>query len=122
MSHIVSIQTEVRDANAIKLACERMRLPEPTFGTAKLFSGSATGWTVQLPGWRYPVVIDANTAKVSFDNYGGAWGDQTHLDRLLQSYAVEKAKLEARKKGHTVNEQSLNDGSIKVTISVGAQQ
>ena len=33
--------------------------------------------------------------------------------------AVEKAKLEARRKGHTVFEQPLSDGSIKLTIQVG---
>ncbi|WP_296454333.1 hypothetical protein [Rubinisphaera sp.] len=44
---------------------------------------------------------------------------QVHLDRYLQSYAVEKARLEARKKGHTITEQSLEDGSIKLTVNVG---
>jgi hypothetical protein len=46
------------------------------------------------------------------------WGDPSKLDALLQMYAVEKAKIEARKKGHTVSEQSLSDGSIKLTIQV----
>ena len=31
-------------------------------------------------------------------------------------YAVEKAKLEARKQGHAVSEQALQDGSIKLQI------
>ena len=54
-----------------------------------------------------------------FDNFGGAWGEQRHLDRFLQAYAVEKAKLEARKKGYTATEQTLTDGAIKLTIQVG---
>ena len=37
----------------------------------------------------------------------------------VYSVAVEKAKLEARKKGHSVSEQKLTDGSIKLTIQVG---
>ena len=41
------------------------------------------------------------------------------LDRFLQMYAVEKAKLEARRQGHSVTEQSLADGSVKLTINVG---
>ncbi|UUO07884.1 DUF1257 domain-containing protein [Blastopirellula sp. J2-11] len=121
MSHIVSIQTEVRDPAAIRLACDRLRLPEPVFGQAKLFSRSETGWAVKLPDWRYPVVCDVATAKVAFDNYGGRWGDRSHLDRFLQGYAVEKAKLEAVKKGHSVFEQSLEDGSIKLTVNVRGQ-
>ena len=41
MSHIVQIQTEIRDAAAIRAACNRLRLPEPVFGEVKLFSSSA---------------------------------------------------------------------------------
>lgn len=38
----------------------------------------------------------------------------------LHSVAFEKAKLEARKKGYTVSEQMLQDGSIKLQIHAGA--
>ena len=44
--------------------------------------------------------------------------DQKELDHLLQCYAVEKARIEARKKGHTCTESQLADGSIKLTIAV----
>ena len=119
MSHIVEIQTEIRDPVAIQAACQRLNLPEPVFGEVKLFTTSATGWAVRLPDWTYPVVCDVNTAKIAYDNYEGRWGDPKQLHRFQQSYAVEKAKIEARKKGHTVFEQPLNDGSIKLTIQVG---
>lgn len=119
MSHIVQIQTEIRDAGAIRAACNRLHLPEPVFGESRLFSGSKTGWAVQLPDWRYAVVCDVNTGRIDFDHYGGRWGEQAQLDRFLQAYAVEKAKIEAHKKGHAVTEQQLTDGSIKVTIQVG---
>jgi hypothetical protein len=84
-----------------------------------LFTSSATGWAVSLPDWRYPVVCDCATAKIAYDNYGGHWGNQEQLDRFLQGYAAEKAKIEARKSGHTVTEQQLADGSVKLTINVG---
>ena len=119
MSHIVQIQTEVRDPVAVRSACDRLRLPQPTHGTFKLFSSQATGLSVELPEWRYPVVCDTANGQVRYDNYGGRWGKQEQLDRFLQAYAVEKAKVEARKKGHTVTEQPLTDGSIKLTVQVG---
>ncbi len=119
MSHIVEIMTEVRDPVAIQAACQRLTLPEPVFGEFKLFTTSATGWAVRLPEWRYPAVCDLNTAKIAYDNYEGRWGDPQQLHRFLQGYAVEKAKLEARRKGHSVFEQPLNDGSVKLTIQVG---
>ena len=119
MSHIVSIKTEVRDAAAVRAACQRLKLPQPVHGTTKLFSGEATGLAVELPDWRYPAVCDTTTGQVHYDNYNGQWGEQKHLDAFLQSYAVEKAKIEARRKGHSCTEQPLADGSIKLTINVG---
>ena len=119
MSHIVTIKTEVRDPVAVAATCRRLNLAEPVRGTARLFNGEATGLLVELPAWRYPVVVDTAAGTVKFDNYGGAWGDQKELDRFFQAYAAEKAKIEARRNGHSVTEQSLADGSIKLTIHVG---
>jgi hypothetical protein len=97
LSHIVTIKTEVRDHAAVSAACRRLELPPPLHGTAQLFSGEATGLIVRLPDWTYPIVVDTTTGQVHYDNYNGAWGDQAQLDRFLQIYAVEKARIEARK-------------------------
>jgi hypothetical protein len=64
------------------------RRPELEFtyhtGTAKkmfrhgepvqLLSESATGWTVQLPGWIYLVVVKFDSGEARYDNYNGSWG------------------------------------------------
>src|SRR6202790_1619564 len=107
MSHIVTIQTRLHDPAAVAAACKRLGLAEPVHGKAKLYSGEAEGLLLQLPGWRYPAVIDVLTGAVRYDNFQERWGEQQHLDRFLQAYAVEKAKLEARKKGYAVHEQAL---------------
>lgn len=119
MSHIVTIQTEVRDSAAVRGACQRRQLPAPVDGTHRLFSGEATGLAVQLPDWRYPVVCELTSGQLLYDNYEGRWGDQQQLDAFRQSYAIEKARIEARKQGHTVTEQKLADGSVKLTVNVG---
>ena len=119
MSHIVQIKTEVRDTVAVQAACQRLGLEVPVLGTVTLFATEASGLLVRLPGWIYPVVFDTRSGQVRFDNYGGRWGEQVQLDRFLQAYAVEKATLEARRKGHTVTEQTLGNGSIKLTVTVG---
>ena len=118
MSHIVTIKTEARDPAAIQAACKRLGLAEPVMGKTRLFSGEVHGLAVKLPGWHYPVVADLATGQVKFDNFGGRWGDQERLDAFLQAYACEKTKIEARKRGHTVTEQQLADGSVKLTIQV----
>ncbi len=48
MSHIVSIQTEVRDPVAVRSACELHKLPQPTHGKFKLFTSTATSLDGQL--------------------------------------------------------------------------
>jgi hypothetical protein len=116
MSHIVTLQTKVRDPAALAAACQRLGLAAPVQGMAQLFSGEVTGLRVQLPGWQYPVVIDTATGELRYDNYNGVWGEQAHLDRFLQVYAVEVVKLEARKKGYQVTEQALQDGAIRLQI------
>src|SRR5271156_277879 len=119
MSHIVTIKTKVTDPAALVAACRRLGLEQPIRGMAELFSAQATGLIVKLPGWQFPVVADVTTGEVKFDNYGGARGSPVELDKLLQAYAVERAKSEARRTGHTVTEQTLANGSIKLTVQIG---
>ena len=119
MSHVVEIKTEIRDEAAVKAACTRLQIPTPEHKTVRLFSATATGLCVQLPGWSYPVVANLATGQLQYDNYNGHWGEQARLNTFLQAYAVEKAKIEARKKGHSVSETRLHDGSIRVTVRVG---
>ena len=119
MSHIIHIEAKIRDPAALAAACTRLGLAPPVEGRARLFTTEASGLIVQLPGWTYPAVIDVASGSVAVDNYNGAWGEQRELDRLLQAYAVEKSKIEARRAGHQITEQALADGSIKLTIQVG---
>ena len=121
MSHIVEIKTEIRDPVAAAAACRRLHLPNPKQKQHKLYSGVVTGLGIELPGWKYPVVCNTDSGKIKYDNYEGRWGEQHYLDRLLQLYAVEKTKLESRRRGHAVTEQKLTNGSIKLTIHVGGE-
>ena len=119
MSHVVQIQTQVRSAAAVRAGCKRLGLAEPVEGEVKLFSETVSGLAVQLRDWRYPVVFNVTTGESKFDNYEGRWGKQERLSEFLQAYAIEATKIEARRKGYTVIEQPLVDGSVKLTLSVG---
>lgn len=118
MSHIVRIETEVRDARAVAAAANRLELPPPELGTHQLFTSQAAGLAVRLPEWRYPLVCQLQTGQLAFDNYGGAWGDRMELDRFLQAYAIEKTRLEARRSGFAVTEAPLAGGAVKLTLHV----
>jgi hypothetical protein len=119
MSQIVSIQAKIHDPVAVAAACTRLGLAAPGQGTAKLYSGEAEGLIVQLPGWKYPTVIDTLSGTVSYDNFEEIWGEQRCLENFFQAYLVEKAKSEARKAGLTCSEQVLEDGSVKIQIETG---
>ncbi|HWE35746.1 MAG TPA: hypothetical protein VG406_04175 [Isosphaeraceae bacterium] len=119
MSHIVTIEAEARDPVAVAAACRRLGLSEPVMGATKLFDGEATGLLVKLHGWLYPAVVETATGRIRYDNYGGAWGEEAQLGRFRQAYALEKAAIEARKRGHSVSERALADGSVKLTVTVG---
>ena len=119
MSHIVCISVEVKDLEAVKSACRRLELKEPVHGKAEIFQTEVEGVLVELPEWIYPVVCNLETGEVKYDTYNGNWGDEKHLHRFVQMYGVEKATLEARRKGYSVVEQLLTDGSVKLTVNFG---
>jgi hypothetical protein len=121
VSHIVQIRTEVRDRAAVERACTRLELPVPVEGEAKLFTSVKTGLLVRLKDWEFPIVCDLPSGQVEYDNFEGNWGDRKRLDEFLQAYAVEKATLEARKRGQSVIEKPLGDGSILLLIGVDGE-
>ena len=73
---------------------------------------------MELPGWRYPVVCNLSSGQAQYDNYEGRWGTQERLNEFVQSYSIEKCRIEARKRGHTLTEQALPDGSVKLVIGM----
>ena len=120
MSHVVTIDTKLKDPAALAAACTRLKLPEPRTETVKFFDGSTLeGLAVRPPGFVYPVVVQQDGG-VKLDTYNGRWGDDAFLGRLKQAYAVEAAKLQARARGHRVTETPLNDGTVKLTVTAGA--
>ncbi len=119
MSHTVTIQTQIRDIQAIQAACTRLKLPQPAQGEVRLFDRVASGIGVQLDGWRFPLCIESD-GNLLYDNFGGFWGLPEQLDRFQQAYAVSKATIEARKQGYTCQESVLADGSIRLNVLVEA--
>ena len=119
MSHTVTIKTKITDLTAIQAACQRLKLPQPTKGEVRLFDRVAQGIGVQLEGWRFPFCVESN-GNLLFDTFGGFWGVPEKLDQFQQMYAVEKAKLEARKQGYTCQESVLADGSVRLSVMVEA--
>ena len=118
MSHTMNIEIELHDRTALEVACQRLGLTL-TEGRVKFYSTEEEGILVQLPGWKYPICVKSN-GQVAYDNYDGRWGDLAELNKFRAYYGLEKAKIEARKKGYSVYETFNNrTQQLELRIKVG---
>jgi len=119
MSHTVQVKNiKCTNEAALEIACDRLGLELSAKGRHRMFDGShAEGRSLKLPNWHQPVVINTETGMCSYDNYGGTWGDQIELDKLMQRYSIEELRLQAQAQGLSVDqEQELEDGSVKLAL------
>ena len=122
MSHFTTIQTQVRDLDALRAALGEL-------GVTLLANTEARGYlnntlhgdfVIRLKG---PYDIALN--KTPDGSYGLTtdWWDGhvekevgSKFGKLLQLYGVHKTMIESRKKGHFVQRKAQKDGSIKLVI------
>ena len=119
MSHIVTITTDVRDPARSRPPAGDWGWPSRSQARRRCSKGKSPGYSSGCRAGSIRWSSIPGPAQVRFDNFAGSWGNPTQLDRFLQAYALEKAKIEARRKGFATTEQALADGSIKLTIEVG---
>jgi hypothetical protein len=115
MSHTVTVRVEIRDLDALKAAAERLGARVLGHGTHQLYQGPVTGYAIQLPNWRYPIVIAGD--QVAYDDYNGAWGRASDLDRLREEYAIEVAYRAAQAQGWYCERA---DGALRIYHPDGA--
>ena len=125
MSHFTSIKTQIRDTEALRLACKEM-------GFALLQNAEARGfanrnkqgdYVIKLKG-PYDIALTKSqdgSYELTTDWWHGHVEKEVgpNFGKLLQLYGVHKATLEARKKGLSVLRRAKQDGSIKL-ILIGA--
>lgn len=125
MSHKTTVQTEIRDLEALKRAAEKMdevdKIQIAEHGQeldAKLYQGVAKGVAViKFKSWTYPVVVKAD-GTAEFDNYNGSWGKTEHLDKLTQLYAAEVTVQKVKQQGLRIISQTTKaDGTIQIRAS-----
>lgn len=121
MSHTITCKTAFTDPEAIARTCREMGIPfhEAHGGSARLYDGTKVenALCVELPGWRHPVLINQQTGVASYDNYGGSWGEQKHLDKFTQLYDTNAATLAAEALGYQVEREYLANGYIQLAVT-----
>jgi hypothetical protein len=97
-SHTSVVAIELRDGRALKAAVEALGGTFVGQGEYKLYSSKETGTGFRLPGWHFPLVSRAD-GSLAYDDYNGAWGNVSDLQRLKGMYAIEAARLAAQDLG-----------------------
>ncbi len=122
MSHFTEIKTQIKDIEALRLACQEMGLNLLQDADARGYYENRTkgDYVIKLKG---PYDIALNKQQ---DGTYGLTADlwQGHVEKevghnygkLLQLYGVHKATIEARKKGLSVMRKQKQDGSIKLVL------
>ena len=117
MSHIVKCSVAMTNIGCLEKSITHLGLTSLGRGTHKLFGSRATGLGFKLPAWHHPVVVDTEKGEAVYDNYGGNWGKQIELDKLVQRYSAEVAQEQALASGYTYEEQILENGDIEAVMT-----
>ncbi len=111
MSHIVQIQTQVRDPVAIAAACQRLEIPAPTQRTAKLYDGQYTAGassclagSIPLYATRPPANSNSTTSKVA----GRAKGTRPVLASLRRGKGQTRSETAGAQRPRTTAFQRLD--------------
>ncbi len=128
MSHFTTIQTQIRDLDALNDACVEMDLKLVPNTTCRGYAG-AVRWADHVIQLKGPYDIAVEPAKENDGTYGLTtdWWDGhvakevgTGYGRLLQSYGIHKTMREARTRGLRVHRRQEQDGSVLLTLEGGA--
>jgi hypothetical protein len=128
MSHFVTVQSQIRDLEALNDACVEMGLKFLPNAKCRGYAGITrkAPYVVQLKG-PYDIAVDPSPEKdgtylLSTDWWDGHAAKEVGIGygRLLQSYGVHKTIREARSRGLRVQRRQEADGCILLTLEGGS--
>ena len=116
MSHIATVKVNFSDRAVLKEVCQRLGLQfREGKHSVQLYSGSVQAeFSVQLPGWQYPVAICKDEAKM--DNFSGQWGRIEEFEKLQDAYSRDVTMKQAQLAGFQVQEEVDEKGEITLTL------
>jgi len=127
MSHFTTIETQVRDLDALREACAELKVEVLTDTPCRGYARQTRKADVTLrpPESPYDIACDKQENEsyaLTTDWYQGHVERSVgpEFGRLLQLYGVHKATREAKRRGHRVRRRQRDDGSIQLSIAGGA--
>ena len=127
MSHFTTIQTQIRDLDALSDACVELGLELLANTNCRGYGGVTrqASHVIKLKG-PYDIAVEPNadnrTHGLTTDWWDGHVAKEvgSGYGRLLQSYGVHKTTREARARGLRTTRKVESDGSILLTLEGGA--
>ncbi len=128
MSHFATIQTQIKDLDALADACTELGVSLVADAACRGYAGITrqAQHVIKLTG-PYDIAVDPSPEKVGSYGLTTDWWDG-HVarevgegyGRLLQAYGVQKTTREARLRGLRTTRKVEADGSILLTLEGGA--
>ena len=127
MSHFATIQTQIKDLDALHDACTELDLKLVPDSTCRGYGGVVreAPYVIKLRG-PYDIAVNPAMEKDGTYNLTTDWWDGhvarevgTSYGRLLQSYGVHKTTREAGLRGLRTTRRTEADGSILLTLEGG---
>jgi hypothetical protein len=124
MSHFTTIETQVRDIEALRRACEELDVSLHQNTEARGYASNARhgDYVIRLKG-PYDIAVNRQQESPNYQLETDWWEGHVEKEvganfgRLLQLYGVHKTIREARHRGRTVKRKHQQDGTIALTIS-----
>lgn len=98
MSHTAQIAADYSHTEALERAVRAIGGHLGGQGTHCLYGSRETGMAIVLPGWNYPIVVRADNT-LAYDDFNGAWGNVSDLDRLHEEYSWALTEIAAQSIG-----------------------
>ena len=124
MSHISKIELEVKDLGTLKQACTRLGLNLHEGQKTFKWYGQEDGrcdHAIRIPGATYEigVIKTGDLYELECDYFDSAIGKAIGQSGglLKQAYAIERTKTEARRKGYSIIEKTIDSG-IRLHVRV----
>ena len=123
MSHFTTINTQIKDTEALRAACQELGLSLLQNTTARGYYNNTTKgeFVIRLKG-PYDIALNKQPDG-SFGLTADLWAGHVEKEvgknygRLLQLYGVHKATREARRRGLLVKRSQQQNGAIKLVIA-----
>ncbi len=118
MSHTITIKCEFQNKGVLGDAVKKMGGTVLGEATHQMFhTQTSKGFGFKLPGWQFPIVLQAD-GTLAYDDYNGGWGNVKDLETLKNEYQASMAVQACEAQGWL--SQRENDGSVTVFHPSGA--